>query len=172
MMQVNRDTNGDVSVHYTEGACSIQLRAAAAAVSFTDAYANPDATIATPAEPATPIASATAADAELVETNDTVDVAAAPDNAQPFKCPACGATYSQEVVCDNQHPAEQTLPTAAVLAGAAPGEVEVAAPPAAEPETAPDTTAGDTTASDAATTTSTSDGDAAVVPPAPPAWPA
>jgi hypothetical protein len=54
---------------------------------------------------------------------------AAPDNALPFKCPACGATYEAEVECVNGHQAEQTLPTADVLAGATIAEEAPAATP-------------------------------------------
>lgn len=57
---------------------------------------------------------------------------AAPDNDLPFKCPGCGATYDKQVECTNGHPAEPTLPTADVLAGAAPGQ-EPTGPPATPP---------------------------------------
>lgn len=45
------------------------------------------------------------------------------DNTLPYKCPACGKTYEKPVECTNGHPAEQTLETADVLAGAAPTAV-------------------------------------------------
>ena len=37
------------------------------------------------------------------------------DNTLPFKCPACGQTYAEQIECTNGHPAEQTLPTEQVL---------------------------------------------------------
>lgn len=64
---------------------------------------------------------------------DTISVAAdGPDNSLPFKCPACGATYLEQVVCINGHPPEQTLPTADVLAGAAPADAAATPAPPAE----------------------------------------
>ncbi len=78
---------------------------------------------------------------------------AAPDNELPFKCPGCGATYDKQVDCTNGHPAESTLPTADVLAGAEPGQET---PPA---ETPP---------ADGSDATSSS---TAEVPPADPPWP-
>lgn len=80
---------------------------------------------AAPAPAETPPAS----DAEQVKTAEEGH-----DNSLPFKCPACGATYAEQVPCTNGHPAEQTLPTADVLAGgapatAAPGETAVPPPP-------------------------------------------
>jgi hypothetical protein len=46
------------------------------------------------------------------------------DEAAPFKCPGCGATYPDQVTCTNQHEPIETQPTADVIAA-----------PAEEPET-------------------------------------
>lgn len=82
------------------------------------------------------------------------------DNSLPYKCPACGATYDKPVECANGHPAEQTLATAEVLAGAPPAAgapadepvvnnevTETSTTPAAAPaENTPPTWPGDTPA--------------------------
>jgi hypothetical protein len=148
---VNRDGDGNVSISYTEGGASVQLRGeAGSGVTFTDAYSAPDVDkVAAPA--AAVLAAAPPLEPETVE----------PDNALPFKCPACGATFAEQGVCTNQHPAEPTLPTEAVLAGAATASDDAA-----------DVTK-DVAPAEAAASTSelTAGGDGAVVPPAPPQWP-
>jgi len=108
---VNRDSTGAVSVTFNDNGVSVSL--SGTPDTFTDELA--------PAPPeAAPAAAVVDAAVTLEETNDSVDVAAAPDNAQPFKCPACGATYPEQVDCTNQHPAEPTLPTEQVLSGEPP----------------------------------------------------
>ena len=72
------------------------------------------------------LAAAPEAATAATDATDTTDTAAgeggSPDNELPFKCPGCGATYELQVECTNGHPAEQTLPTQDVLAGAAPAD--------------------------------------------------
>jgi hypothetical protein len=51
-------------------------------------------------------------DAEQVQTAELGH-----DNTLPFKCPACGKVFTEQVTCDNGHVAIATLPTAEVLAG-------------------------------------------------------
>lgn len=110
--------------------------------------------------PAPPLALAPSTPpAEMAQTTETSTIvepanaapapaAGEPDNALSFKCPACGATYADTgqgaPICTNQHPAEQTLATADVLAGAVQTAPEAAqvdapaatAPPAGEPAAA------------------------------------
>lgn len=72
-------------------------------------------------DPPAPAAAAPAV--ELEPSTGTVDAAAgsdAPDNALPFKCPACGRTYATSTLCSVGHAPEATLPTEVVLAGAPP----------------------------------------------------
>lgn len=79
---------------------------------------------------------------EPAVASDTAEVAAGdvaasegPDNSLPFKCPACGSTYESEVACSNGHAPVLTLPTAEVLAGAAPEpSAETPAPEPAAPD--------------------------------------
>ena len=119
---VNRDANGNCAVSYSEDGASITLQGTPH--SFTDAYASVLA--AAQAERSLAIAAA----GEPAQEDE-----AAPDNARPFKCPGCGATFTEPTVCQNQHPPIEAQPTEAVLAGVpAPSSGdESPAPPAAEP---------------------------------------
>jgi hypothetical protein len=125
-----------------------------------------------PAAPLAAVGSQTGIETSTFDARDEPAAAGGePDNSFPFKCPACGATYAEQVTCTNQHPAEQTLPTADVLAGAQPTPADVVpvepVPPTAAPS--PSTSSADSSASG-----STASAPAAAEPttPAGPPWPA
>lgn len=72
----------------------------------------------TDAEPAPAAADGEPASGGEAAESPAAEATGQQDNSQPFKCPACGATYATAGNCVNGHQPIATLPTDDVLAGA------------------------------------------------------
>lgn len=94
--------------------------------------------------------------------------ATSPDNSLPFKCPACGRTFDEQVVCAEQHEPTETVPTGEVIgpAGAAAATDPAAASTTADPPAVVDTPAPAPETAPPAPATASSSGDGSAAPPA------